>query len=43
MSFSVVLICMKIINKELVAYVGEGNGTPLQFSCLANPMGGEAW
>ena len=21
----------------------EGNGTPLQYSCLANPMGGEAW
>ena len=22
---------------------GEGNGTPLQYSCLANPMGGGAW
>ena len=22
---------------------GEGNGTPLQCSCLENPMGGEAW
>ena len=22
---------------------GEGNGTPLQYSCLENPMGGEAW
>ena len=22
---------------------GEGNGTPLQYSCLANPMDGEAW
>ena len=22
---------------------GEGNGTPLQFSCLENPMDGEAW
>ena len=21
----------------------EGNGTPLQYSCLENPMGGEAW
>ena len=21
----------------------EGNGTPLQFSCLENPMGGGAW
>ena len=23
-------------------YVGEGNGTPLQYSCLENPMGGGA-
>ena len=22
---------------------GEGNGTPLQHSCLENPMGGGAW
>ena len=22
---------------------GEGSGTPLQYSCLANPMGGGAW
>ena len=22
---------------------GEGNGTPLQYSCLANPMNGGAW
>ena len=22
---------------------GEGNGKPLQYSCLENPMGGEAW
>ena len=27
-----------------IAYVsGEGNGTPLQYSCLENPMGGGAW
>ena len=23
--------------------LGEGNGTPLQYSCLDNPMDGEAW
>ena len=23
--------------------VGEGNGTPLQYSCLENPMNGGAW
>ena len=22
---------------------GEGNGYPLQYSCLGNPMDGEAW
>jgi len=22
---------------------GEGNGTPLQYSCLENPIEGEAW
>ena len=22
---------------------GEGNGNPLQYSCLANPMDGGAW
>ena len=24
-------------------YTGEGNGTPLQYSCLENPMDGGAW
>ena len=23
--------------------MGEGNGTPLRYSCLANPMDGGAW
>ena len=23
--------------------IGEGNGTPLQYSCLENPMGIGAW
>ena len=22
---------------------GEGNGNPIQYSCLENPMDGEAW
>ena len=25
------------------AKIGEGNGTPLQYSCLENPMDGGAW
>ena len=29
--------------KHLVQCVGEGNGTPLQYSCLENPMDGGAW
>jgi len=27
----------------ILAYMGEGNGTPLQYSCLENPMDGGAW
>ena len=28
---------------KLAYFCGEGNGTPLQFSCLENPMDGGAW
>ena len=28
---------------ELCLNTGEGNGTPLQYSCLENPMDGGAW
>ena len=27
----------------LLAFIGEGNGNPLQYSCLENPMDGGAW
>ena len=30
---------VKVINKHIL---GEGNGTPLQYSCLENPMDGGA-
>ena len=30
---------MKVKSESL----GEGNGTPLQYSCLENPMNGGAW
>ena len=30
-------------NNPTSAMRGEGNGTPLQYSCLENPMGGGAW
>ena len=29
---------------SFISYIfGEGNGTPLQYSCLENPMDGGAW
>ena len=28
---------------NLAIYSREGNGTPLQYSCLKNPMDGGAW
>ena len=33
-----ILICV-----EYYLISGEGNGTPLQYSCLENPMNGGAW
>ena len=33
---------MKKLNKISTPF-GEGNGTPLQYSCLENPMDGGAW
>ena len=33
-----------IVSLEFSMYsIGEGNGTPLQYSCLENPMDGGAW
>ena len=32
-----------VINSSMCSFVGEGNSTPLQYSCLENPMGGGAW
>ena len=37
----------KISKQKYLAFLytnnGEGNGTPLQYSCLENPMDGGAW
>ena len=30
-------------SKKMLDINGEGNGTPLQYSCLENPMDGGAW
>ena len=36
-----------IVKNPLITYthpsIGEGNGTPFQYSCLENPMDGGAW
>ena len=32
-----------LVKAMVFPVVGEGNGTPLQYSCLENPMDGEAW
>ena len=29
--------------QSLSCHLGEGNGNPLQYSCLENPMDGGAW
>ena len=29
--------------REVAQFIREGNGTPLQYSCLENLMDGEAW
>ena len=34
-------ISAKWMDLEIV--IGEGDGTPLQYSCLENPMDGGAW
>ena len=31
------------ISPKLGLYIREGNGTPLQYSCLENPMDGGTW
>ena len=38
------MACVLSLKKKLNNnYFGEGNGTPLQYSCLENPMEGGAW
>ena len=34
---------MACVCREVDMAVREGNGTPLQYSCLENPMDGGAW
>ena len=32
-----------VLGGDLIARLGEGNDTPLQYCCLENPMDGGAW
>ena len=34
---------LNIVKMVVISEIGEGNGTPLQYSCLENPMDGGAW
>ena len=37
-------MCKMVNNSYLLRLlIGEGDGTPLQYSCLENPMDGGAW
>ena len=38
-----VVKCSNHIYEIILILPGEGDGTPLQYSCLENPMGGGAW
>ena len=38
-----VITNVNIIFVFVLIYIGEGNGTPLQYSCLENPMDRGAW
>ena len=36
--------CSNYCTTALISYTsGEGNGNPVQYSCLENPMDGGAW
>ena len=37
------LLLGRKVMTNLDTIFGEGNGTPLQYSCLENPMDGGAW
>ena len=37
------LLLRRKVMTNLDSIFGEGDGTPLQYSCLENPMGGGAW
>ena len=40
---TILLMQSKDLMQSLLNYHGEGNGTPLQYSCLENPTDRGAW
>ena len=42
-SWSISIIYSPVILATTILNLGEGNGNPLQYSCLENPMDGGAW
>ena len=36
-------LCSHLTFKPIIPFPGEGNGTPLQYFCLENPMDGGTW
>ena len=41
--FAKIYVMSVMLQQFLETAIGEGNGTPLQYSCLENPMDGGAW
>ena len=43
--FTIVIVALIVLlcGPFILQCIGEGNGTPLQYSCLENPMDGGAW
>ena len=42
MKFKILFLDCSLVDTQFIL-LGEGNGTPLQYSCLENPMDGGAW
>ena len=38
-----VCVCVYVNLHNVICFFGKGNGTPLQYSCLENPMDEGAW
>ena len=43
LSFQIMIFSGYMARSGIAGSCGEGNGTPLQYSCLENPMDGGAW